>query len=130
MRPFKQTVLEFYSETTKNGERFLQALDDFKALTRNEAARILNIRPEHMQQVIYILRTKEAIHQVDVWRNPRKAKYKLFQWYAGKRLYFIDKERLRQWVIMQVPPHEKTSKRFQRILRNRVRKNFDVNLEA
>lgn len=129
MRPSKKEVDKFISDTNKSGERVLQALDDFKALTRLEASRILKVKTGDMQNTIYILLLKNKIHKVDVWRNHPRAKYKLFPWYAGKRLYFIDKERLMEWVMMQVPPHEKTSKQFQTVLRSRVKKNFGIILE-
>ena len=129
MRPSKKEVADFILDTNKKGERLLQALDDFKALTMLEASRILNVKTGEMQNTIYILQLKEKIHKVDVWRNHPRAKYKLFPWYAGKRLYFIDKERLMEWIKMQVPPHEKTSKRFQSVLRSRVKKNFGIILE-
>jgi len=130
MRLPKHKVLQMLAEIKRNERQVYQALKDFKGLTKHEMAHLLNIPPHRVQNVLYLLQTKGRIHKVDVWRNRREAKYKLFQWHAGKRLYFIDRERLRQWVLMQVPPHEKTSKRFWSILRNRVRKNFDVNLEA
>jgi len=115
-------------KSKRDQTRLLQALEDFKALTRREAANLLNADPRALQNAFFILQSKNLIHRVDVWENHPRAKYKLFPWYAGKRLYFIDKPRLREWIQMQLPPPEKTSKVFQRILRTRIKKNFGMEL--
>lgn len=129
MRLPKRKVLQMLAEIKRNERQVYQALKDFKGLTKHELAHLLRIPPGRVQNVLYLLQAQGRIRAVKVWRNRREAKYKLFQWHAGKRLYFIDRERLIQWVNMQMPPHEKTSKRFQRILKTRVEKNFGVTLE-
>lgn len=106
-------------------KRFIQALDDFKALTQHEAETILNISLHEFLSTVMPLLKQKKIKFIIMESNKGK-KYKLFNEYTEKRLYYIDKKHLKDWVKMQLPPKEKTSKRFQWILKNRLRKDFKL----
>ena len=104
----------------KSNNEIIETLKKHKALTQTELSKLLGY--SRLNERLRRLAKKGLVQYTKIPGN--RGKYKFFRGYNGIKLYYIEKEHLKEWIEMKLP--ERMPPIMHRIASRCIYSNFGI----